>query len=246
MKRWMITLLCMAWIVFFSACDADPDVILQNNVSSEEGAAGEDFLTDEIEETADVSSASESESSGSGSSAETAGNATDADSAGEQESSSVIYVYICGAVNTPGVYELQGGDRIYQLVELAGGLREDAAGQSVNLAQTVEDGEMVYVPTVEEEAAGSVLSDEADGFVSSDETDSSASADVSDTDNGKVNINTATAAELTALNGIGDAKAAAIVAYREEHGSFGSTEEIMQVNGIAEATYNKIKDEITV
>ncbi|MCD8216856.1 MAG: helix-hairpin-helix domain-containing protein [Clostridiales bacterium] len=246
MKRWMITLLCMAWIVLFAACDADPDVILQNNVSSEEDAAGEDFLTDEIEGTADVSSANESDSSGRGSSTETAENVTDAASAGEQESSSVIYVYICGAVNSPGVYELQGGDRIYQLVELAGGLREDAAGQSVNLAQTVEDGEMVYVPTVEEAAAGSASSNAAVGSVSSDAAGSSASADEADTDNGKVNINTATAAELTALNGIGEAKAAAIVAYREEHGSFGSTEEIMQVDGIAEATYNKIKDEITV
>ncbi|MCC8151844.1 MAG: helix-hairpin-helix domain-containing protein [Lachnospiraceae bacterium] len=246
MKRWMVTLFCMAWIFLFTACDADPDVILQNEVSSEEDPEGGDSLTDEVAGAADDSSADGIGASEGVVSTESEEDAAESDSAGEQGSSSVIYVYICGAVNNPGVYELQGGDRIYQLVDLAGGLREDAAGQSVNLAQTVEDGEMVYVPTVEEAAAGSASSDVTDGSMSSDAADGSASSNEADADTGKVNINTATAAELTALNGIGDAKAAAIVAYREEHGSFGSTEEIMQVNGIAEATYNKIKDEITV
>jgi len=231
MKRWMVPLLCVAWIFLFSACDADPDVILQNTVSADEG----DSLTDEAAGTLDVSSAGETAASEGVTSAEAAQDAAESASADEQESLSVIFVYICGAVNSPGVYELENGARIYELVELAGGLTDDASAQSVNLAQTVADGDMVYVPTEEESASETIVSD---GAVSA--------ADQADAGAGKVNINTATAAELTALSGIGDAKAAAIIAYREEHGSFGSTEEIMQVDGIAEATYNKIKDEITV
>ncbi|MCD8151822.1 MAG: helix-hairpin-helix domain-containing protein [Clostridiales bacterium] len=149
----------------------------------------------------------------------------------EAESTGTVCVYICGAVAAPGVYELSSTDRIYRLVEMAGGLTQDADARSVNLAQTVEDGEMIYIPTVDEaaEEAGTA------------ETESSASSD-----DGRVNINTASVSELTALSGIGDAKAAAIVAYREEHGAFQSVEEIMQMSGIAQATYDRIKDEITI
>ncbi|MCD8333570.1 MAG: helix-hairpin-helix domain-containing protein [Clostridiales bacterium] len=149
----------------------------------------------------------------------------------EAESTGTVCVYICGAVAAPGVYELQSTDRICQLVEMAGGLTQDADARSVNLAQTVEDGEMIYILTVDEaaEEAGTA------------ETEISASPD-----DGRVNINTASVSELTALSGIGDAKAAAIVAYREEHGAFQSAEEIMQVSGIAQATYDRIKDEITI
>ncbi len=223
MKRWMITMLC-ATCLLVPACGANPDVILQNGISAAE----------ESEEAKCDSSTEEAGGMEAGTATETPENVPENASAGEQESATAIYVYICGAVNSPGVYEMESGGRIYQLVELAGGLTEDAAEQSVNLAQTVEDGEMVYVPTVEESAGETAA---ADG---------SASSGIAAAETGKVNINTATAAELTSLNGIGDAKAAAIIAYREEHGSFGNTEEIMQVDGIAEATYNRIKDEITV
>ncbi|MCD8156469.1 MAG: helix-hairpin-helix domain-containing protein [Clostridiales bacterium] len=149
----------------------------------------------------------------------------------ETEGADTVCVYICGAVEAPGVYELSSADRIYRLVEMAGGLTQDADARSVNLAQTVEDGEMIYIPTV----------DEAAEEVGTAETEISASPD-----DGRVNINTASVAELTSLSGIGDAKAAAIVAYRDEHGAFQSVEEIMQVSGIAQATYDRIKDEITI
>ncbi|MCD8365749.1 MAG: helix-hairpin-helix domain-containing protein [Clostridiales bacterium] len=225
MKRWMVTLLCMAWL-FLSACNANPDVILQNDVSA---AEDESSLSG-------TSSAEEATGKSDGSSLTESEEDPGEDSpAGTAEDTSAIFVYICGAVNSPGVYELASGDRVYQLVELAGGMTEDAAQQSVNLAQTVEDGEMIYVPTVDESAGETTAANGSASAAGSEDADSS-----------KVNINTATAAELTTLNGIGDAKAAAIVAYREEHGAFTSAEEIMQVDGIAEATYNKIKDDITV
>ncbi|MCD8231911.1 MAG: helix-hairpin-helix domain-containing protein [Clostridiales bacterium] len=219
MKRWMISILT-ASAMFLSACSAEPDLILQNDESAEEEISSGDGAAQA------ESAAGEEESS----------NADPAITSGDEDpAASVVFVYICGAVNSPGVYELEEGERIYRLVELAGGLSEDADERSVNLAQTVEDGEMVYIPTVEEsEAAAEIGSETAEAAAQAEESA------------GKVNINTATADELTVLNGIGEMKAAAIVAYREEHGSFQSIEEIMQVDGIAEATYNKIKDEITV
>ncbi len=149
----------------------------------------------------------------------------------EAASSDTVFVYICGAVASPGVYEVEADGRVYEVVQLAGGLREDADEQSVNLAETVEDGEMIYIYTVEERAAAQ----------SADATSASSSSS-----DGKININTASAAELTALSGIGDAKAAAIVAYRQEHGSFSAIEEITNVSGIGESTYSQIKEYITV
>ncbi len=147
-----------------------------------------------------------------------------------------IYVYICGAVEKPGVYEVPEGSRIYELVEMAGGMTEEADETSVNLAQAVEDGTMVRIPTVEETASGG-----NSGWVSS-----SGETGVGETSGKKVNINTAGVEELMSLNGIGEVKARAIVDYREEHGSFKSAEEIMQVSGIGESTYDRIKEDITV
>jgi competence protein ComEA len=146
----------------------------------------------------------------------------------EQETSK-IYVYICGAVQNPGVYEMEADSRIYQVVEAAGGFLEEADAQSVNLAETVTDGQMVRIPS------------QSDGETSSSQVSiPGISAD------GKININTASVEQLMTLSGIGQTKAEQIVAYREKNGAFADTEAIMQVSGIAEGTYEKIKDDITV
>lgn len=146
----------------------------------------------------------------------------------EQEEA-VIYVYICGAVQNPGVYEMSPKSRIYQLVDAAGGMAEDADEQSVNLAETVTDGQMVRIPFLAE----------AEG-----QPEEAGSAGISA--DGKVNINTASVEQLMSLNGIGEAKAEQIVTYREENGAFLDTEAIMQVSGIGQGTYEKIKNSITV
>lgn len=146
----------------------------------------------------------------------------------EQEEA-VIYVYICGAVQNPGVYEMSPKSRIYQLVDAAGGMAEDADEQSVNLAETVTDGQMVRIPFLTE----------AEG-----QPEEAGSAGISA--DGKVNINTASVEQLMSLNGIGEAKAEQIVTYREENGAFLDTEAIMQVSGIGQGTYEKIKNSITV
>lgn len=133
-------------------------------------------------------------------------------------------------MNAPGVYELAGDARVYEAIALAGGLNDAAAGEALNQASTVTDGERIYIPTAEELEKGIV-----DGQT----------AQVTGTDNqGKININTAAKEELKTLPGIGDAKADSIISYREANGGFQTVEELMQVEGIKEGVFNKIKDRV--
>ncbi len=110
-------------------------------------------------------------------------------------------------------------------------------GISVNQAQPLSDGQQVYVPTVQEAEEGS--------FVPA-VPETTGTGESMGTEDGIVNLNTADAETLKTLSGIGDSKAQAILAYREEHGGFSSIEEIMQVPGIKESTFSMIKDKIAV
>lgn len=145
----------------------------------------------------------------------------------------VMMVHVCGAVRNPGVYELEDGSRIIDAVLEAGGLQEDAAADALNLAMPVSDGSRVYVPCADELTDGQFAQVDAIGIAGSG-------------DSGKVNINTASVDELTTLKGIGQSRAESIVAYREEHGPFKKTEDIMNISGIKQASYDKIKDNITI
>ena len=150
----------------------------------------------------------------------------------EQEPAETVYVYVCGAVNAPGVYELKKDARVFEAITLAGGMTAEAAPEAVSQARTVADGEQIYVPTVREvQMQGSGVEDIVTG-----------NADVS----GKVNINTAGKEELMTLTGIGEAKAQSILDYREEHGKFGSIEDLMLIEGIKEGVFNKIKEDIMI
>ncbi len=127
----------------------------------------------------------------------------------------------CGCLrssNESGVYELDGSSRIFQAIEAAGGFLPEAAASAVNQAQPVSDGQQIYVLRRKKRKRELYLRQYA-ADPGSETTDA----------NGVVNINTADAAALKSLSGIGDAKAQAILTYREEHGSFSSIEEIMQV-----------------
>ena len=143
-------------------------------------------------------------------------------------SDELMYVYVCGEVVEPGVYPLPPGSRIYELVEAAGGLTESAAPESVNLAQELSDGQMINIP-----AEGEMQDTSADGTETG-------------TDGDKVNINTASKELLMSLNGIGETKADSILSYREQNGPFDSLEDLMQVDGIGQGTFSKIKDKITI
>ncbi len=210
MKRGIVCVLCV-FFLWCTGCGTDVDLILQNG-SGDAKETEEDLMVPE-EDGPDPS----------------------IEKGQEDTVPSEIYVYICGAVHNPGVYPLQSQSRVYELVEMAGGMTQEADEGSVNLARTMEDGEMIRILTVQESAEGT---DAVTGSVSSQ--------NIPGPGDKKVNINTAGVEELTVLSGIGEAKASAIVTYREEHGPFGSIEEIMQVSGIAEGTFAKIKDDITI
>ena len=153
----------------------------------------------------------------------------------QTEQGMALYADICGAVQEPGVYKLEEGARIFQLIEQAGGLREDADLTSVNQAEKVTDGMKVRIYTKEEAAS-----------LPQQIWESTAESEQTALTSAKININSADIAQLTQLTGIGEARAADIIAYRTEHGRFLTIEEIMNVSGIKESTFQKIKDQIVV
>ena len=167
-----------------------------------------------------------------------------------------IYVDVSGAVVSPGVYCLDAGSRIFQAIEAAGGCTTEAAPVCLNQAAELSDGQKVYVPTVQEAedvAAGNGAGGNA-GNLWDLGTQSSVTGQTSqgtgqvseDTGTGKVNINTADKELLTTLPGVGSSKADAILAYRQDQGGFSSIEEIMNVEGIKEGVFARIKDRISV
>ncbi len=151
------------------------------------------------------------------------------------------YVYICGAVQDPGVYPIYDGMRVFEALELAGGFTGDADEQWLNQAERVSDGQRIYVYTKEETAQLA-----AEGSAAGQSVASDSSSQGTDAQERMVNINTADRETLMTLPGIGEAKADAILQYREEHGGFASIEEIQNISGIKNAVFSKIKDRITV
>ncbi|MDD6551088.1 MAG: ComEA family DNA-binding protein [Lachnospiraceae bacterium] len=152
----------------------------------------------------------------------------------EKETVDEIYVQIEGAVVNPGVYKLSADSRVFTLIEKAGGLKKDAASSEINQAELLTDGQKITILTKKD------LKDRDKAG------DTAASVTEASSENGKVDINRADPSQLTTISGIGPSKAEAIIAYREEHGPFRKTEDITKVSGIGDATYQKIKDKITV
>ncbi len=152
----------------------------------------------------------------------------------ETETEGFIYVHVCGQVKQPGVYSLKKGSRLYEAIDMAGGITENGVSDALNLAAVLEDGMRIMVP--DEEQAGQWMEN------------GNVTAGMSETPekSGKVNLNRASVEELMILSGIGQSRAEAIVRYREEIGSFQTIEDVMKVSGIKENAFNKIKDNITV
>ena len=140
-----------------------------------------------------------------------------------------LVVYVCGEVVNPGVYELTSGMRICDAVDAAGGLTKKASRDYWNLAEELTDGQMLYFPTAEEAKKREESAAESGG-----------------TADGKVNINTADISQLLTIPGIGQIRAEAVLAYRQENGNFQSIEDIMKVSGIKNGLFEKMKDYITV
>lgn len=139
-----------------------------------------------------------------------------------------LYVSVLGEVISPGVYIVDTGSRMFEVLNMAGGITENADLSGINLVEYVEDGMQITVPT----ATSSYVNN--------------GNAEILTSHDGKVNINTADIEELKTITGIGDTRAAAIIEYREQAGRFNKIEDIMNVSGIKESIFDKIKDEIYV
>ena len=259
----------MILCIFMAGCGSQNEVYLETEVSQDTGNVQEMEET-EAGERLDILDVSGGKQTGSVDLPEVSGEEWAAEAALAPETtedadkadraSGKCYVYVCGEVAEPGVYVLEPGDRIYEAVEMAGGMTADAGTCAVNLAESVYDGLMVYIPDSEEAAGmtGSMTSvgesvTSAGGSMNpaggsgAKAGGGSAGDTASDSgEDGRLNLNTASLAELMTLSGIGQTKAQAVVNYRDAHGGFSSVEEIMNVDGIKEGLYNRIRDQIKV
>lgn len=226
-KKRMMAMTFAALLAFavLSGCGSREDALTLEEVRTQE-ASPEENQSEDNQSDGDVSEEQEESRSGEEASAFRK----------EQEEGEPLCVFVCGQVAEPGVYELPAGSRIYQAVEEAGGMLETADETYVNQAQYLEDGQRIYIPSVEEVASGLTEAYEGDASGQTDDAEA----------DGRVNINTASKEELMTLTGIGEKKAEAIIQYREASGGFQTVEELMQVEGIKEGTFEKIKEDIKV
>lgn len=162
---------------------------------------------------------------------------SDDESSAKSSSAAEVYVDVDGAVVRPGVYRLKDGARVSQAIDAAGGLTAEADVTGLNRASKITDGQKIYVPTVGEQQAAAAVG----GAESSAATTPGAGSS-----SGLVNINTASAAELQTLSGIGPSMAQSIIDERTKNGAFASVDDLMRVSGIGEKKLAKIKDCICV
>lgn len=141
-----------------------------------------------------------------------------------------IFVDVGGEVVNPSVVELEDGSRVSDAIEAAGGLTENADITDINRAAFVSDGEKIYIPSSVVDIEGNTAS----------------GGSMQGYSDGKVNINTADSEQLQELNGVGPATAEKIIDYRNENGRFTAPEDLKNVSGIGEKTYEKLKDDIKV
>lgn len=160
----------------------------------------------------------------------------------EESNSKKVIVDIKGMINNPGVYEVDSNLRVNDVIELAGGLKEGADTSNINLAKLVSD-EMTIIIYSTEEVIEKFKQEVCICNCPYIQNDACIN---SNNDDNLININTAGIEELTTLTGIGDVKAEAIIKYRSEVGKFKTKEELLNVEGIGEALFEKIKDNITV
>lgn len=154
----------------------------------------------------------------------------------------VIKVDVKGAVRTPGVYMAEPGDRVIDVIAAAGDFTKEANLDKVNLAQVVEDQMVIYVPIMgEEDGAEEVLS-----ALATSTSESQTVGKAGSSGKALVNLNIATQAELETLTGIGPSKAIAIIEYRETTGKYQQIEDLKNIPGIGDKTFEKLKDSITV
>ena len=226
MKKIIFVILCMLMCVCQGCSDEEVMEIISEEADKEENA------DDSIEEVSEA----------------LADNTEKTENIETNDSQSFV-VYVSGYVNNPGVYELSAGSRVIDAIDAAGGYSKEAYDNYLNLASLISDGQMIYVPSEEEVESGSIergVASGADGSGVGGVTGGNGGGNGGNSSGSGalVNINQASKEELMTLPGIGESKADKIIAYREENGRFSTPEGIMEISGIKDGLYNKIKDKI--
>ena len=171
-----------------------------------------------------------------------------------EEVKSKIIVHVSGAVNKEGVYELKENSRVADAIEKAGGLREDAYIDNLNLAYTIEDGTKIHILTKAEynekikvsQESNNNLTNENGIYVQEFNEESKNKDDFENNKEEKVNINKATQTELETLPGIGPSTAMKIIEYRKENGEFKTKEDLKNVSVIGDVKFKNIQDKIVI
>ncbi len=168
---------------------------------------------------------------------------------------SFLSIDIKGAVNNPNVYKLKEGSRVIDVINMAGGLKENADTSIINLSKKITDEMCIIIYTKEDiqkyknqmlstNEIKEKLEQENVSIDNFNDAEINKNNKESNTKGNKISINTASIEELMTISGIGESKAKAIISYREENGPFEDIEDIMNVSGIGESLYAKIKDKI--
>ncbi len=167
-----------------------------------------------------------------------------------------IPIYLCGSVETPGVYYVEVNTFLFELIDRAGGLQQDAAADHINLVMKLTAPVSIFIPSTEDMKDGKQTASpgQIPGFVRAGENDyvwgeteaEERSSSPEGTESLKININTADETELMKLSGIGEVTASAIIRYRTDNGAFVKIEDIMKVPGIKQGRFDAIKDMIEV
>ena len=168
----------------------------------------------------------------------------------EQEETTKIIIHVTGAVKNEGIVQIEEGGRIADAVDAGNGFSEDADISQINLAYQLEDGQKIYIPSINDEKIGEeekvlqkeYVTDEAgDDIILEDEI-----SNVKSKKDEKININTADQIELEEIPGVGESTAQKIIEYRETNGKFKTIEDIKNVNGIGESKFENMKEKICV
>ena len=166
----------------------------------------------------------------------------------EEVKNDYIYVDVKGSVSNPGVYKLEYNSRVIDAIKASGGITEEANTRFINLSKQLDDGDVIVVYSkkeINDAKNDNVVYVDTPCICEEVKNDACYKEEVTKTD-GKININTASLEELKTLSGIGDAKASAIIEYRNNNGNFKSIDEIKNVSGISETVYSRIKENITI